>query len=305
MINNFIVTTTINAPTEALIKFSQKNGWNLIVVGDLKTPHNEYKKINCVYLTPEYQEITYPELSRVIGWNSIQRRNIGFIEAYNRGAQIIASVDDDNIPLDCWGTDLLVNKIADIDVFEHSTGVFDPLTITSYKHLWHRGFPVELLQGREVVKYLGKFKRKILVQADLWNGDPDIDAIARITFRPEVDLSEITTPYSSNGISPFNSQNTFLSREVFPIYSVLPFIGRMDDIWASYILQYYFPQNLAYHRPSVFQARNPQDLVVNLENEIFGYRNTYKLLKDLPNYKKHLPGKTLEFIDKYKKYFHE
>ena len=38
MIKKFIVTTTINPPTKALLKFSKFNGWRLIVVGDLKTP---------------------------------------------------------------------------------------------------------------------------------------------------------------------------------------------------------------------------------------------------------------------------
>tara|TARA_Y100000389_G_C17456648_1_gene518601 strand:- start:1669 stop:1788 length:120 start_codon:yes stop_codon:yes gene_type:complete len=38
---NFIVTTTINAPTEALIKYSKFKEWKLIVVGDLKTPEKK------------------------------------------------------------------------------------------------------------------------------------------------------------------------------------------------------------------------------------------------------------------------
>ena len=32
----FIVTTTIQPPTEATIRFSKKKDWNLIVVGDKK-----------------------------------------------------------------------------------------------------------------------------------------------------------------------------------------------------------------------------------------------------------------------------
>ena len=38
----FIVTTTIQPPTEATIKFSKKKDWNLIV-GDKKTPSQDYK----------------------------------------------------------------------------------------------------------------------------------------------------------------------------------------------------------------------------------------------------------------------
>ena len=38
-------------------------------------------------------------------------------------------------------------------------------------------------------------------------------------------------PFGSPSISPFNSQNTFLAREVLPYYAVLPHAGRMDDIF--------------------------------------------------------------------------
>ena len=48
-----IVTTSIYKPTIATIKFSKIRDWELIVVGDLKTPHNEYDKIDCIYLHPE------------------------------------------------------------------------------------------------------------------------------------------------------------------------------------------------------------------------------------------------------------
>ena len=54
--NKYIVTTTIQEPTEATIKFSTKKDWTLVVVGDKKTPASEYKKINCIYLTPKEQE---------------------------------------------------------------------------------------------------------------------------------------------------------------------------------------------------------------------------------------------------------
>lgn len=99
----YIVTTTINPPTEATLKFLSKKDWTLIVVGDLKTPHNLYKKLNCIYLHPDEQEKKYRKLSDIIGWKTIQRRNIGFVEAFRLGADVIATVDDDNIPYENWG----------------------------------------------------------------------------------------------------------------------------------------------------------------------------------------------------------
>lgn len=306
----YIVTTTINAPTEATRKFCQKKDWNFIIVGDTKTPHELYRELekehsNVLYMDPEIQEKKYKELSDTIGWKSIQRRNIGFVEAYRLGAEILATVDDDNIPYENWGKEMLVGTEAEIDLYEPTVEVFDPLSVTKENYVWHRGYPIELLKERFAVKAAGKGKRKVLVQADLWDGDPDIDAIARLSFKPMVKYDDIKGPYGSRTISPFNSQNTFLAREVIPFYSVLPHVGRMDDIWGGYILQHYFSQSVVYNKATVYQDRNVQDLITNLEREIIGYRNTRKLVNDLANYRAYLPEPTQRFWDVYRKQFGE
>ena len=300
--NKYIVTTTINPPTLATIKYSRKEDWTLIVVGDTKTPHYEYENLNCIYLSPEYQEKTYPELSDTIGWKSIQRRNIGFVEAYNRGADIVATVDDDNIPYDSWGTNVVVGETVEIDFYDTHLGVFDPLSVTEHNQVWHRGYPIELVPFRKEVTYGGKLKRKVLVQADLWDGDPDIDAMARLSIKPTVKFG-VQDAYGSTSISPFNSQNTFLARDVIPYYSVFPHVGRMDDIWGGYVLQHYFPNSVIYNKASVFQDRNVQDLITNLEKEIMGYRKTSELIRSLPDWQSIVPKETLAYWDAYRRCF--
>lgn len=305
--NKYIVTTTINSPTVATNKFAQiavRHNWMFIIVGDLKTPHEEYEKLvnkyypNVIYLNPETQENLYKQLSDALGWKTIERRNIGFLYAYENGADIIATVDDDNIPYDDWGKDLYINQEIDVDIWESQNGYFDPLSVTNNKDLWHRGYPIEHVFSKNNVIYKGKSKRKVLVQADLWDGDPDIDAICRLSKKPIVKFENIK-PYGSFQYSPFNSQNTFISREVIPYYMMLPFIGRMDDIWISYIINKLFPNSIIYNRASVYQDRNIQDLIKNLENEIIGYKHTLDLIEGRFS----LPEKTLECYNLYKKYF--
>ena len=298
-----IVTTTINKPTEATLKFCRKKEWEFIIVGDKKTPHKMYEKLNCIYLTPRYQEREYKEVSDLIGWNTIQRRNIGFIEAYRRGANIIASVDDDNIPYDDWGLNLYVGREIECDLYKPVVNVFDPLSVTNNSDIWHRGYPVQYTDVRHLVQYRGKVKRKVLIQADLWDGDPDIDAMTRMTRWPTVKF-DINEPYCSNAISPFNSQNTFFAREVIPYYAVLPHVGRMDDIWGGYILQNKFPNSLVYSKASVYQDRNEQDIVKNLEDEIIGYRHTLDFIQGKASLdKEYIPQKTRDFYKIYKSYF--
>ena len=44
--NKFIVTTTINHPTKATLKFceiAEKNDWTFVIIGDLSTPDYEYE----------------------------------------------------------------------------------------------------------------------------------------------------------------------------------------------------------------------------------------------------------------------
>lgn len=308
-----IITTTINSPTTATKKFAQlaqDNNWHFVIVGDTKTPHAEYKELEkryskVKYLDPEDQAILYPQLSELIGWKTIQRRNIGFVYAYNHlQAEIIATVDDDNIPYDNWGQNIIVNKTLQVDVYEnYLTDYFDPFSATNQNLLWHRGYPIEHLSTKNAINHTGVKQINVKVQADFWNGDPDIDAICRLTKQPLVKFDNFET-FTTFQPAPFNSQNTFLSRDVFPHYSVWPGIGRMDDIWASYYLRKHFNENIVYCKPSVYQERNPQDLVTNLENECIGYRYTKRFIDNKYDIDADfIPVKVREFIRLYEKEF--
>ncbi len=301
--NKFIVTTTIYPPTEAMLRFSRMKDWGLIIVGDLKTPHQEYEGGNWIYLHPDYQAKTYPALSDAIGWNCIMRRNIGFIEAYRRGADIIATVDDDNIPYDSWGKDVHINKTIEVDTYSDSSGIFDPLHVTNVPEIWHRGYPIGLVKTRDS-KYLGKTKVCVKVQADLWDGDPDIDAMCRLVSDPLVKFDKVN-PYTSMDFTPFNSQNTFLAREIIPLYMVLPHVGRVDDIWASYIVEHLLGIRPVFCSPTVYQARNPQSVITNLEREIFGYSNTLNFVRNISDFESLLPSKALVAYNMYRAEFYK
>ena len=149
-----IVTTTIYPISIALKKFATFKDWKLIIVGDKKTPHEEYKEFdlkndNVQYMTPKYQEDNWKEMSDLLGWNCIQRRNVGYLEALKQGGDIIASIDDDNIPLDNWGENILIGKKITVYYYENEDIAFDPISVTNYKNLWHRGFPVQNLSKKK------------------------------------------------------------------------------------------------------------------------------------------------------------
>ena len=272
----FIVCTSINPPTQAIKKFDNIKDWTLIVVGDLKTPTN-YKLKNGIFLNKREQNLIDKKLSDLIGWNCIERRNFGILLAKKHNADIIALVDDDNIPYKDWGKNLLVGKKKFINTYEVKTPVFDPISVTKYKNLWHRGFPLNLLDQRNA-KLVGKKKIMIDVQADFWDGDPDIDAITRVIFKPKCKFEKKIFPFHSKKISPFNSQNTFLSSNLLKDYFLFPDQGRMHDIWASYFLQYRRKINVIYNKSSVIQKRNIHTAAKDLSDELIGLKYTPTLI---------------------------
>lgn len=306
---NYIVTTTIYEPSEAIIRFSQKPGWKLIVVGDLRTPHHLYQSLeNVIYLHPQQQHEKYQVLSEYIGWNSIQRRNIGFIEAYKLGAEIIATVDDDNIPYSNWAEQLYIGESDRfIDHYASLCGFFDPLSVVDQYGLRHRGFPLELWMSGTSDIYQFTTNNKILIQADLWDGDPDVDALCRKLYNPKnVFLTKAGKgifTYTTTQYTPFNSQNTFFAREAIPYYMVIPHIGRMDDIWGGYIAEYMLNTRPVFHSPTVKQERNNHDVNKDFVNEVLGYTTTLKLLQDIENWRKYLPEKALLTFDEYRRVF--
>ena len=80
MKKNIIISTSINPPTEAIKRFDNLKNWTLIVIGDKKTPKN-YKLKHGVYVSPKDQEKIDIKLSKILGWNCVERRNFGLILA--------------------------------------------------------------------------------------------------------------------------------------------------------------------------------------------------------------------------------
>jgi len=320
---SFIVLTTINPPNDVIRKFLSFKKWDMIVVGDQKTPHEEYIKMekeysNLYYLHPQLQENKYKTLSDLIGWNRIQRRNIGYIEAFKRGAIVIASVDDDNMPYDSWDKDIKIGTDVECQIYHSNDGVLDPLSIASKTSpLWHRGYPIDLLhKRRDYTQVSGKIR--VLIQENFWSGDPDIDAICRITHsNPQSDYSD-TEPFSVSSLAPFNSQNTFIHRDVIKFFSCLPHCGRMDDIWGSYILQEMCKDKMPcilYDKATVHQDRgnhsfdgNQHTVVNDLEREMIGYKHTNNLVKNIGNYRQILDSidpRIIQCADEYQSEFQD
>jgi len=276
-VNKYIVCTTINPPTEALIAFDKMEDWTLIIVADLSTSAEAYKSAcpNSVFLGCDEQAGLYPELSEMLGWRTVDRRNLGFLYAYEQGADVVAMVDDDNIPLPEWG-EVRIGKLTAVQFFNNRALWFDPLAPLHYKY-WHRGFPIHSVPYRHV-DISSVVKDTFDIQANLWLTDPDIDAICRLqSFASVYDWRPvILSYYAANKPSPFNMQNTMISRRAMPLCPSIPETGRMCDIWGAYYCQVKGKFKVMYGPATVnhVQERTMDSVVDDMREEIIGYQHS-------------------------------
>lgn len=292
-----LISTTIYASHvfELYRKFGKDV--SMIIAGDTKTPDDRVRQIlkplgDARYLSVADQQALNYKSSDVIGWGSIQRRNIALLEAIRTKADIIISIDDDNIP-------------TTADYFEQFSSVlsrpYSGLGVSSRRNWFdvgmflvpptpHRGFPYSLrhLDPDLVVSPL--IDASVGVAAGLWLGDPDIDAMTRIANRPMVynmgEQLRSGLAVLPGCFTPFNSQNTAYLAELAPLMMVWIGVGRYDDIWASYVAERVMMETkhvVHYGKPYVWQERNQQNLFKNLKDEIFGMETTDRFVADLLN----------------------
>jgi len=212
----------------------------------------------------------------LIGWDCTQRRNLGFVLALDMGADLVATVDDDNIPKETWGTDILVGRTVTVRTYEAENGCFDPVGAAGHDHLWHRGYPLQLLRSRDYSRSAARPVR-VDIQADFWDGDPDIDAVCRLEHAPAARFDPALFPFASTAIAPFNSQNTLMGRDALARYFVLPAVGRMNDIWAAFHMQA-LGFTVVFGPPTVYQDRHAHDLTRDLADEVLGYKRNAELV---------------------------
>ncbi len=268
----YIVTTTIR-DSEILHRYARMEGWQLVIVGDRKTPPLSVR--NAVILNPEDQAKLGYHITEYIPWNCIMRRSIGYVYALKHGAEVIATVDDDNWPLENWGFPHL-GETREIKTVEERD-FFDIVRYATDGCIWHRGTLYGDL-GRETAYSFSEKRVCVGVQANLWKGAPDTDGICHLTCDIDKGSEALaafgeTIAVAQNCFSPFNTQNTAFIKEVAPA-ALLPFGGiclRMDDLWSAYVMQrimWETPYRLLFGPATVDQKRNPHDIWEDASREL-------------------------------------
>lgn len=281
MKKTFIIITSIFEPTLALKKYSKFKNYQLVIVGDKKTP-KKWKLKNAIYLSPEQQEKMDYEIIKLLPWNHYCRKMIGYLYAIENNAEIIVDTDDDNIPLKNWS---FPNEKDSLETYPKDSGFVNVYNDFTDMNIWPRGFPLDKIKNsRQITDSLLKENKSnnVMIWQGLANNDPDVDAIYRlINNTPCFFRKREPIVLESGTVCPFNSQNTFFKKEVFALLYLPAFVTfRTTDILRSIVAQpilWNFGYSLGFTEATVIQERNPHDYIKDFESEIPLYLNSEKI----------------------------
>jgi hypothetical protein len=272
------VVTTINAPNAAmnsLLDYAEKAGSKVVVVGDTKTPQN-WEETDFDFLSINTQRRLFPNLCDLIPMKHYARKNLGYLRALKSEPEWLYETDDDNIPLSdpFKFRELHVNA----STYKCSTrwlNVYEAFGVTSSssapQQLWPRGFDLRSI-GSSLEKDSEKTFKSPLQQG-LANGDPDVDAIYRLTLGNLITFND-SGPIALEGpqICPVNSQTTWWHNSIFQLmYLPSTCTFRLTDIVRGFVAWRILLESedaITFHSPQVNQERNEHDLLRDFESEI-------------------------------------
>ncbi|ALW87125.1 hypothetical protein AUC43_19815 [Hymenobacter sedentarius] len=277
-----IVITSIFAPTKAVKKFASFNRYKLVVVGDKKSPAH-WQEDNVTYLSVAAQEAAGFRISQKLPFNHYGRKMVGYLHAIREGAQIIIDTDDDNIPYDDWEFPAMEGEFA---VSPTNRGFVNIYKNFTSHHIWPRGYPLDLIldPGHNLnEKDLAIETVRIGIWQGLADSDPDVDAIYRLIDNTEVFFDKRMPVVLAEGtLCPFNSQNTAVRRELFPLLYLPAYVTfRFTDILRGLVAQpimWAHGYCLGFTEASVLQERNPHDYLKDFESEIPCYLHPSRVI---------------------------
>lgn len=299
-----IVVTTIFEPRfidgylANIERHGRRESVDLIVIIDRKTPGTvaqacaEAKargfRVECPTLDEQEAFLAkFPSMKERVPYNTDNRRNVGFLMALDRGAELLISIDDDNYCLDdsdFVGEHAVVGEQVDVEESESSDGWFNIgtlLTTSTAEEIFPRGFPY-FARKKERQLTTAMRSARVAMNAGLWLTDPDVDAISRIAIAPRVTAADPSARFlGPRTWSPINTQNTGIARDAIAAYYYVRMgfnvgglsIDRYGDILSGYLCAACVKargEAIRIGSPVADHRRTPHNLFKDLYHELAG-----------------------------------
>lgn len=271
MQNKITAITTIHDKSKAIKEFEKIPGWSIIIAGDKNSKYIENND-KCRFISFSEQLRSNFELNKIMPTGHYCRKNAAYLEAISNGAEIIYDSDADNFPKPNWKQpDFSCSKLLRGSKFINIYQMY------TQEHVWPRGFPLDEINS--VVNVESEFKNsRIAVWQSLADGDPDVDAIYRLTSGKSL-VFDNTQQFAldKGSYSPINSQATFWNNNAFDLlYLPVTVSMRFSDILRGYVAQrlmWELDLRAGFMHAVAFQERNEHDFMNDFREEIECYLN--------------------------------
>ncbi len=267
-----IVVTSTNPPTEAIRRLDEgcgRTGASLIVIGDRKSP-DQFPLNHGRFISLEEQRASEFALAAKLPENHYARKNLGYLVALASGRQAVIDIDDDNIPLPSFWRPRTIQPSCRVT---NTQGWHNVYRYFSCGDVWPRGLPLERVLDDTAELEKSRIETEARVQQGLAQGDPDVDAIYRLTHQQDVYFRQAAPVHlGERQWCPINSQNTlWIGHDIAPLlYLPSTCTFRETDILRGYVAQrilWTLRLGLTFTAADVLQQRNEHDLLTDFSQE--------------------------------------
>ncbi|KAJ9695832.1 hypothetical protein PVL29_011022 [Vitis rotundifolia] len=253
----WILVSVSNYPTDSLRKLVKIKGWQVLAIGNSKTP-SDWSLKGAIFLSLEQQANLGFRVVDHLPYDSFVRKNVGYLFAIQHGAKKIFDADDRGDVID---NDLgkhfdveLVGEGARQDIilqYSHENPnrtIVNPYIHFGQRSVWPRGLPLENVGeiGHEEF-YTEVFGGKQFIQQGISNGLPDVDSVFYFTRKPGLEAFDIRFDEHAPKVAlpqgtmvPVNSFNTLYHSSAFWALMLPVSVSTM----ASDVLRGYWGQRL-------------------------------------------------------------
>lgn len=253
----WILVSVSNYPTDSLRKLVKIKGWQVLAIGNSKTP-SDWSLKGAIFLSLEQQANLGFRVVDHLPYDSFVRKNVGYLFAIQHGAKKIFDADDRGDVID---NDLgkhfdveLIGEGARQDIilqYSHENPnrtIVNPYIHFGQRSVWPRGLPLENVGeiGHEEF-YTEVFGGKQFIQQGISNGLPDVDSVFYFTRKPGLEAFDIRFDEHAPKVAlpqgtmvPVNTFNTLYHSSAFWALMLPVSVSTM----ASDVLRGYWGQRL-------------------------------------------------------------
>lgn len=228
----WIVVSVDRYPTDSLKKLVKIKGWQVLAIGNSRTPKNWNLK-GAIFLSLDMQANLGFRVLDFLPYDSYVRKSCGYLFAIQHGAKKIFDADDRG---DVIGDDL--GKHFDVELvgegarqetilqYSHENPnrtIVNPYVHFGQRSVWPRGLPLENVgEISHEESYTEVFGGKQFIQQGISNGLPDVDSVFYFTRKPSLEAFDIRFDDRAPKVAlpqgmmvPVNSFNTIYQSSAF------------------------------------------------------------------------------------------